>query len=134
MLDSRRGVYSKFIVAMRRYITYATGPAPSISAVSYPEGVRPVFEGEAAEFKDAIEATYGELQLAAGQQETVSQAHKLARAARRIAVASATKDEKMYDKLLKYWALERQFVNTVRAELGHQTVLVNPYDPAADLP
>ncbi|WP_432994868.1 hypothetical protein [Dactylosporangium sp. CA-233914] len=134
--ESRRAAFSRHLIAIRAYITYATSHPQEISVVRNPDGTapRPAFNDSGEAFREAIETTYTELQLVALGQETVNQAHAVSRAARRIAIAAAEHDPELRAKLLVFWELERKLVNQLRHELGEEMQLASAYDPEAVLP
>lgn len=136
--ESRQSVYAAFLVAMRQYIAYVTGPDAEVTVVThsaqgYP---MPVLAGEGADLYRVTESAYAELQLAALHQETVNKAHLLARAGRRIAVAVAQADQSplpIDERKRRYWEIEREFVNQVRRELDLPAI-GDPHDGEAVLP
>jgi hypothetical protein len=82
-----------------------------------------------------MDAAAAELWLVTLNQRTAEEAHRLGRAARRIAVAAASGDRQaLNQKMIKFAEVERSFVNQARQELGITLVLSNPYKRDAELP
>ncbi|SCG69545.1 hypothetical protein GA0070619_5972 [Micromonospora zamorensis] len=134
--EVKRAAYVSHLTALRAYMVYVTSHTGEISIIRDQDGTRarPSFSGRGHEVREAVETTYTGLQLVAGEQKTVNQAHLVSRAARRIAVAAAERDPHLDEKLLTFWELERGLVNQLRRELGEKLSLASAYDADALLP
>lgn len=134
--DVRRIAFVNYLAAVRAYVTYVMSHPSDITVRHEIVGTdaRLVFDAHGYAFREALETSYTELQLVAQDQKTVDHAHLVARAARRIAVAAATRDDHLRSKTLVFWESERQLVNQLRSELGQELALSSPYDRHAVLP
>ncbi|MEV4536259.1 hypothetical protein AB0J82_20940 [Asanoa sp. NPDC049518] len=135
----RFAAYADLVTATRRYIAYVTGPDADVETIDHPDGDHrvPLFRGEGAVYKNNMEAAAAKLWLLTQSQATANEAHRLGRAARRIAAAAVDgvqAPETMNDKLIKYFAIELGFVNQARRELGLSLEILNPHDERAELP
>jgi hypothetical protein len=128
LLDARRQAYGAFITAVRSYFAYAQSPSAKISSWSDPENddiAIPLLDEAGVPYRERLDAAHANVRLVARTAITVEHAHQLARAVRKAVASRADFDAGRIPRDLyqAVWAAERQFINTIRSEMGMEAVV-----------
>jgi hypothetical protein len=119
--ETRIACYSRFLGAMRTYVTYIRQPTARIEAVPHPDRghLVPLFDHDGMRYVEAAEAALAEVRLLARNEDTASHALALLRAIHHVAAARTSYGPGLLpdDSLVDFRTAQHEFILAARREL-----------------